>query len=180
MAPATVAVSTSAGSTSDAPVTIPGKMRCRKLPGLSPPELFSGAGHLTILSSWAAELLGDLWKLTSQVPFNSAFMPQAQWPGVINDPERSDGGEKTRAADYQKKAGRSCPRHLQDHQYVPGREQHGERQRKHAYAGQQAGGVLGPAPFGVVFSKQREAVGDQPRDHHKTRDNGDPLPQVHA
>src|SRR5215467_7833057 len=104
-------------------------MRWRKVGGRS---RCSGAGHLATLSSWAADPLRDLGELTSQVPFNSAFMPQAKRLGVIDDAESSNGGQKKCAADHQKQARSSGARYLQDYQNVSGSEQHGKCKREHA------------------------------------------------
>src|SRR5437764_15229739 len=106
---------------SSAPVTTVGKSR-RK--GSRRSELSGTCFRTTSrtrLSLPACLPLVDLWKLTSQVPFNSAFMPEAERLGIINYAKSSDGSQKQAAADHQENSGSSGLRHLKYYQYVAGR-----------------------------------------------------------
>jgi len=107
------------------------------------------------------------------------FVPEPQRLGVIDDAEGRDGRQQQRAADHQEDAGRAGLRHLQNHQGIPRGEQHGKGKREHAYARQQPGHVLGPASFRVVFGKQGKPVRDQPGNHYKIRNNGNPGFEIH-
>src|SRR5512146_1545229 len=177
-APATVAVSTRAGSTSAAPVTSPGGMR-----RTGPPDPgwagSCGAGQRRTLLPPPGNSSGDFGEFTTQRPSNPAFVPQSQGPGVIHDSESGNRRQQEYAADEKEYARSAGLGHLQDHQGVARRQQHGHGQRKHADSCQQPGHVLRPAATRMVFGEQCETVRDQAGNHNKICDNGNPGFQIH-
>src|SRR5438270_3283966 len=123
--------------------------------------------------------LGNFRQLATQVTFNAALMPEAKRPRVVDDPKGRNRGHEQEAADDEKDA--RCPglRHLQNHQRVARRKQHGGGQRQHADARKQVGHVLGPASGGMIFSKEPEPVRDQAGNDDEIGNDSDPGFCVH-
>jgi hypothetical protein len=130
-------------------------------------------------TSGEAEGLEDAGKAAPQVSANAPLMPEPQWSRVIDDAKGRDGSHEKHAAHDQKNARSTRLRHLQDHQRITRRKQHGSCQRQHADSRQQAGHVLGPASGGVIVSKQLEPITNQPSYDNEISDNCDPRFYVH-
>src|SRR5438105_3821497 len=183
-APATVAVTTAEGSRSAAPVTMPGPMRCRPLQNPGEGSSRGKACHRsTFPRSFAVPSRGwglsNLGKVTLEVSFNLAFVPQAQRAGISNDAEGGDGGHKEGAAHAQKKCRRPRGRDARDYFRITRGQQQRESQRQHAQPGQQAGNVFGPFSLGVVLGEEMEAVKNQHANGQKIGNDGGAISYVH-
>src|SRR5690242_12082342 len=113
-APATVAVSTSAGSTSEAPVTMPGIMRRSGPAGRGGWPSLPSFGQRTTFSPLSPIRLWDFGEFTMEGSSDPAFVPEAEWSRVVDDAKSRNRRQQKGRAQKKEDVGCSCFRNAQE------------------------------------------------------------------